>query len=1072
MSDEYGLTKTARKGYKFCHHLESDICREFRGQSHSQNITFSKICNGIVEYIPDNENNTDESDCSTDEWSCLTYYTKCNGIWNCPNGRDELGCRPSIPQVDFCINSSLVCFDITTGLPICLSQVKIGDGHIDCVGSIDERTFCRMKYPNSRMNRYRCRNTDVCIRPAQICDCHQDCPENDDETLACIWVNNGKKPFCNKKVFRCRDGRHVDCEGGQCRCDGNIKDCSEGEDELFCDLIDIIDNRSFRPVDLEEYPNLTQHRVERRSSISESLAVWYCNQGLYIRSADNSSDFHCLCSDHYYGDRCQYQRRRISLILQLFIKDSFDRRSSFKIAALLVRQNTTIVSHDQYLYAPQFQCSTKHYLELLYPINESWPSSSPFKYSIHIYSFMTETLEKRGSWQFDIPFSFLPVNRIAKRLFIAETAVATSSSSWTKIYEGNCSSCSTKSICIGHDIDMSRDICICSSNYTGSRCLMPLYSCTDNACNGHGQCIEHDIRFYPQTQFRCLCDDGWYGDFCDKSSAVLTVSFAKEITIPSFKIALIHVIKSDYDLLYLLFFYRLSHERRNYTIFLNGISVFDGLVFIQLYESLNEFNFYLLIAHENTYDNIWQNVSSQIHPSRRCRSITELFNATVTAQPELRRIKYYQQLCLKRTSDKSLLCFYDDELMCICEKTNYANCFNLNSRSFACTWNTCSNRGKCIQPSEKCPISSFCICEPCSYGSICQFTTSGYALSLDAILGSHIHTITANIHHQTTIIKTSVILISIVVIVGVLLNILAIGTFVQKKAHQVGSGLYLLISSLIGLLTSIMLMCKIMLLIGVEQNNITCSLFEFLLKWGPACSEWLNACVAIERILAVMLEFRYSNQASKRRTKWVIASILLCIGACCSPELIFRRTVVDRQDQRIWCVFTLNKEQKFLHKFHFALTILLFMIPCAINLISSIIIIVGTIRSKEKSGTLEIPKVATIIKNKNNRFAIFINRWKPIKEQIMKHKHIIIAPIVLAILSTPRIVFSFTFVCTKLDRNVVFPLVIYLIGFLPSMAILIAFVFPSDIYRQFCITFIKQTIPKSIQTWFADHFHR
>ncbi|CAF3814293.1 unnamed protein product, partial [Rotaria sp. Silwood1] len=58
------------------------------------------------------------------------------------------------------------------------------------------------------MRRYRCHNSDLCITPLQVCDCHQDCPENDDETLACIWSNNGQKSFCDKSKFRCHDERH------------------------------------------------------------------------------------------------------------------------------------------------------------------------------------------------------------------------------------------------------------------------------------------------------------------------------------------------------------------------------------------------------------------------------------------------------------------------------------------------------------------------------------------------------------------------------------------------------------------------------------------------------------------------------------------------------------------------------------------------------------------------------------------------------------------------------------------------------------------------------------------------
>ncbi|CAF5007974.1 unnamed protein product, partial [Rotaria sp. Silwood1] len=880
-SDEIFISPTDifYQGYKHCVWLDNIQCQAFRGVFNSTNIVFSQICNGILENLSDADNNTDESDCSMDEWRCLTQYTKCDNTWHCLDGQDELGCKYKAPKLESCTNQSHVCLDIMTGSPMCLDRSKVADGHIDCVGSIDERAFCRIKYKNNRMQRYRCHNSDLCITPFQVCDCHQDCPENDDETLACIWMNNGRKPLCDESMFRCRDGRYVKCDTdmGSCRCHPWTRHCLEDEHQLFCDLIDQFSDGHFTMNELEEYPNVMKHRVLTISEISKHVNTQQCNQGLHILSANSSIRFYCLCSDHYYGDRCQYQRKRVSLILRPFITDSFDHQSSFKIVVLLVHQNTTIVSHDQFLYEPQFICLPKYYLTLLYPINESSLLSSS-NYSVHIYSFTSQTLEKRSSWQFDIPFHFLPVNRIAKRLLIAGAVPTTTISSWSKIYNGNCSSCSEMAICIGYDIDIGRDICICPLNRTGRRCLIPFNPCTNNSCNGHGQCIQRDVRFDPEFQFRCVCDDGWRGDFCEDPSAILYVSFAKDIDISIFKIALIHVIDVEFRPLPETYFHRLSRETSNITVFLNTPPITRGLIFIQMYKSLDEFDTYLVVAYEDRYIYELENIRGEIHPSRRCRSINELFNLSVISQPPLRRVKYYQQPCLRRISGEKFPCFYDEQLLCLCDRTNYANCFTFNLETLSCLGNKCSNRGKCIQTEERCPTGSFCFCEPCNYGSICQFTTSGYAMSLDAILGSHVHRITPNIRHQTTIIQISVAILTIVICIGILLDAFAIGTFAQKSTRQVGSGLYLLISSLISLFTLIILMCKIMFLISVEQHNISCLLFEFLLKWGSTCSEWLYACVAIERTLAVIQQTKYSNQGSKRRAKWIITSVLISTG--------------------------------------------------------------------------------------------------------------------------------------------------------------------------------------------------
>ena len=50
------------------------------------------------QYVINGINETDETEC--EQWECNNIYTHCNGIWNCPNGADEIGC-------DFIINIKL-----------------------------------------------------------------------------------------------------------------------------------------------------------------------------------------------------------------------------------------------------------------------------------------------------------------------------------------------------------------------------------------------------------------------------------------------------------------------------------------------------------------------------------------------------------------------------------------------------------------------------------------------------------------------------------------------------------------------------------------------------------------------------------------------------------------------------------------------------------------------------------------------------------------------------------------------------------------------------------------------------
>ncbi|CAF4893895.1 unnamed protein product, partial [Rotaria sp. Silwood2] len=50
----------------------------------------------------------------------------------------------------------------------------------------------------------------------------------------------------------------------------------------------------------------------------------------------------------------------------------------------------------------------------------------------------------------------------------------------------------------------------------------------------------------------------------------------------------------------------------------------------------------------------------------------------------------------------------------------------------------CENGARCFQDSPRCAQKWICSCPTCFYGKRCQFSTSGFGISLDAILGYHI----------------------------------------------------------------------------------------------------------------------------------------------------------------------------------------------------------------------------------------------------------------------------------------------------------------------------------------------
>ncbi|CAF2635355.1 unnamed protein product [Rotaria sp. Silwood2] len=71
-------------------------CREGEDEilNNSKEIVYKRLCNGFVHMLSiliNGTNETDETNC--DYWLCNNLYTRCDGVWYCLNGINELNCE-------------------------------------------------------------------------------------------------------------------------------------------------------------------------------------------------------------------------------------------------------------------------------------------------------------------------------------------------------------------------------------------------------------------------------------------------------------------------------------------------------------------------------------------------------------------------------------------------------------------------------------------------------------------------------------------------------------------------------------------------------------------------------------------------------------------------------------------------------------------------------------------------------------------------------------------------------------------------------------------------------------------
>ena len=328
-----------------------------------------------------------------------------------------------------------------------------------------------------------------------------------------------------------------------------------------------------------------------------------------------------------------------------------------------------------------------------------------------------------------------------------------------------------------------------------------------------------------------------------------------------------------------------------------------------------------------------------------------------------------------------------------------------------------------------------------------NFLDVGYiqsiGLTLDDILRDELRP-NMILNNQSFSTKISAALTAILFVGGLINSILSLITFQNKECRQVGCGIYLCVSSVTSFLTISMFTIKFWFVVLTQINLSTslsvlsggCESIEVILKFFLYLDGWLNACVAVERALQVFKGVNFDKKKSRYFARRIILILPFCVISTLTHELLYRRLLVyppetdktseDTTERYISCITHYSPA---VQDYNTAILFFHLITPFVINLCSALFIIFGTARQRSAIRTGQ-------------------SFYEHVREQFKEHKQLIISPVILLVLSTPRLIVALLPDGVKVSENLWLYLSAYLISLTPSMLLFFIFVVPSEFYMK------------------------
>ena len=1040
-----------------CDVAENYACWVFQGDGVTENriddvrLAFHRHCDSVW----DTMDGRDERNCT--QWICATKTSRCNrtgqciasnyirdGEFDCDDGEDELNYRRSRQwTLESICNNTYEHFCITpeylqnqsTARP-CISYHRAGDGKIDCVGGRDERNVIACSDHLMLGDRFLCDNETKCLEHTAICDGIANCLDRTDE-LICFWNRTG----CEAGQFACS----TDTKCRNSRCDPRDV-CTDKSNWFWCPNSTVEEPfyRSSKYQRLENYETSCYKRLSvQTTSLTDSstsiiqpiaskaaraIVYGYCNLGFYLNVGDGTKRV-CFCPPSFYGDRCQFNRRRITVRVQFEQRDHADIPANINVLVLLLYNKSQILDH-QFFTSGNTDTPTKYNVYLLYP-----RPRPPGIYTVRFEAY--EFTHFAAAWEFIIsPLDFLPVYRLAKILRFPdrrlpwlcldnqcqnngtcymmnnEQHLCLCSRGWHGIF---CEKKLSDVRCALHSLARDRHICICPHGYLLPHCFVRNTICERaHSCPSTKPCYA-DMQ-HPPNRYWCICE----ALRCAKENTMITMYRQKSNQLP-----------------FLFQFLKISSDypRIKQQILVRAWTVFPSVRTIKTYDVRNAPRTLPEIGLSYTFEPQKRSIDIVLHLLFiNCSEPLRNYTVDLDIQPQPCRslsstdfhsVKYLQDFC-RRTNRSS--CFRIEGYICYCHfSTNErSECISYQQRQTDCRH--CLNQGYCVQGDLRNRSDFVCVCPKCASGKLCQFSSSRFAISLEFL----IEKTKWNLAHYIGPI--------LFLLIGLILNSLSFLTFLSRKSRRDAIEVLFLVASITNELTLIALTARVVYLYIARQipinehfNTILCKSLPYLMPSFYYLSLWLLAFVTVERVLIVTFPRKFLVLRTSKSAILLIAIISMFIFGSNYLHIDQYNLIRHSDDRFPWCIGEIKPNQQHLMQY---LSLAHQSCPFLVNLIAGLMIIIGVSRSKANSHHMQVRRT--------------------LLQQVHKHIDLLLGPLIYFITQLPQIIILFLDACDYNSTSwfVHLTLVAYYISFTPQISLFFLYILPSVLYRK---TFFKET---------------